>query len=114
MLPGGGPLGGHILSHDQIEAALMRRAGYEVRVLPIDGVSWEENPPSSIDFVRRDLRWCQGNMQYWQLMNMPGLKTVSRSFRHKAGLTRSLTGREARIPLPAELADRWSARHRAL
>src|SRR5260370_15779049 len=77
-LPEGGPLGGHVLSHDQIEAAMMRRAGYEVRVLPVDGVSWEENPPSAIDFIRPELRRCQGNMQYLQLLNLPGLKPVSR------------------------------------
>jgi membrane glycosyltransferase len=70
-------LGSHIMSHDQIEAVLMRRAGYEVRVLP-DEMGWEENPPTLIEFVRRDLRWCQGNMQYWPLLVMPGLKFVSR------------------------------------
>jgi membrane glycosyltransferase len=78
ILPGNGPLSGHILSHDQVEAALMRSAGYEVRVLAVDGVSWEENPPTLVEFSRRDLRWCQGNMQYWQLLTMPGLKPVSR------------------------------------
>jgi membrane glycosyltransferase len=56
----------------------MRRAGYEVRVLPIDGVSFEENPPTLMEFSRRDLRWCHGNMQYWQLLTLPGLKPVSR------------------------------------
>ena len=75
VLPGNGPLSGHVLSHDQVEAALMRRAGYEVRVLPVDGVSWEENPPTLMEFSRRDLRWCQGNMQYWQLLTLPGLET---------------------------------------
>ena len=78
MLPGNGPLSGHVLSHDQIEAVLMRRAGYEVRVLPVEGMSWEENPPTLMEFSRRDLRWCQGNMQYWQLLSLPGLKPVSR------------------------------------
>jgi membrane glycosyltransferase len=78
VLPGNGPLSGHILSHDQVEAALMRRAGYEVRVLPVEGVSWEENPPTLMEFIRRDLRWCQGNMQYWRLLSLPGLKLVSR------------------------------------
>ena len=63
-LPGRPPLGGWILSHDQVEAALMRRAGYEVRVIPVEGPSWEDNPPTLLDFTRRDLRWCQGNMQY--------------------------------------------------
>jgi membrane glycosyltransferase len=78
VLPQSGPLGGHVLSHDQIEAALMRRAGYEVRVLPVEGISWEENPPTLLEFMRRDLRWCQGNMQYWRLLSLPGLKPVSR------------------------------------
>jgi membrane glycosyltransferase len=71
-------LSGHALSHDQVEAALMRRAGYEVRVMPIDGVSWEITPPTLMEFNRRDLRWCHGNMQYWQLLTLPGLKSVSR------------------------------------
>jgi membrane glycosyltransferase len=66
------------LSHDQIEAVLMRRAGYEVRVLPEEGASWEENPPTLLEFIRRDLRWAQGNMQYWPYLVMPGLKPVSR------------------------------------
>ena len=68
----------HILSHDQIEAALMRAAGYSVRVLPDDELGWEENPPTLLEFIRRDLRWCQGNMQYWGFLTMPGLKPVSR------------------------------------
>ena len=68
----------HILSHDQIEAALMRRAGFEVRVLPVECGSYEENPPTLIDFVRRDLRWCQGNMQYVSLLGLPDLTPVSR------------------------------------
>jgi membrane glycosyltransferase len=69
---------GHVLSHDQVEAVLMRRAGYEVRVLPEEGGSFEQNPPTLIEFIRRDLRWCQGNMQYWHFLVMPGLKPVSR------------------------------------
>ena len=68
----------HILSHDQIEAALMRAAGYDVRVLPEEDLGWEENPPTLIEFIRRDLRWCQGNMQYWRFLAMPRLKLVSR------------------------------------
>jgi membrane glycosyltransferase len=71
-------VGGHVLSHDQIEAVLMRRAGYHVRVLPEEGGSFEQNPPTLIEFIRRDLRWCQGNMQYWHFLFMPGLKPVSR------------------------------------
>ncbi len=77
-LPDGGPLAGHVLSHDQIEAVLMRRAGYEVRVLPEENLGWEENPPTLIEFIRRDLRWCQGNMQYWNFIALPRLHPVSR------------------------------------
>ncbi|MEI7446766.1 MAG: glucans biosynthesis glucosyltransferase MdoH [Burkholderiales bacterium] len=78
MLPGRGPLAGHVLSHDQVEAVLMRRAGYEVRVLPMEDGSWEENPPTLLEFARRDLRWCQGNLQYLKLLRTPGLLAVSR------------------------------------
>ncbi|SCW93555.1 glucans biosynthesis glucosyltransferase MdoH [Ancylobacter rudongensis] len=78
VLSGTGPLSGHILSHDQIEAVLMRRAGYEVRVLPEEMDSFEENPPHLTEFTRRDLRWCQGNMQYWRLIALPGLRPMSR------------------------------------
>jgi membrane glycosyltransferase len=73
-----GPLGGPILSHDQIEAVLMRRAGHEVRVLAREDLGFEENPPTLIEFLRRDVRWCQGNMQYWGFLGLPGLKFVSR------------------------------------
>jgi membrane glycosyltransferase len=78
ILPGGPPLGGHVLSHDQVEATLMRKAGYEVRVMPEENGSWEENPPTLFDFSTRDLRWCQGNMQYWKLIDFPGLLPMSR------------------------------------
>jgi membrane glycosyltransferase len=72
------PNGDCVLSHDQIEAVLMRRAGYEVRMLPEEDLGWEENPPTLLEFIRRDLRWCQGNMQYWHFLTLPGLKPVSR------------------------------------
>ena len=78
VLPGGPPLGGPILSHDQLEAALLRRGGYEVRVLPEETGSYEDNPTTILEFTRRDLRWCQGNMQYWRLLRMPGLHFMSR------------------------------------
>lgn len=70
--------GDDILSHDQIEAVLMRRGGFEVRVLPVETGSFEENPPTLLDFVARDLRWCRGNMQYVGLWDMPGLEPMSR------------------------------------
>jgi len=78
VLTGRPPFGGHVLSHDQVEATLMRRAGYEVRVLPRERGSWEENPPTIVEFTRRDMRWCQGNMQYVRLLNLAGLYPVSR------------------------------------
>jgi membrane glycosyltransferase len=74
----GGVLGGHILSHDQIEAALMRRAGYDVRVLPEEDLGWEENPPTLIEYLRRDQRWTQGTLQYHNYLFKPGMKLVSR------------------------------------
>ena len=77
-LSGSPPLGGEILSHDQVEAVLMRRAGYEVRVLPIEDGSFEENPPTLREFIRRDLRWCQGNLQYLRLLSMPGIRLLGR------------------------------------
>ncbi len=72
-LPGTRPLGGEILSHDQVEAVFMRRGGYEVRVLPLEDGSYEENPTTLPDFLTRDLRWCQGNMQYLKLFRHPSL-----------------------------------------
>ena len=78
VLAGGPPFGGHVLSHDQVEATLMRRAGFEVRVLPVEGGSFEETPPDVLEFIRRDVRWCQGNMQYVKLLGLAGLKPISR------------------------------------
>ncbi len=78
VLPGSPPLGGPVLSHDQVEATLMRRAGFEVRVMPVEGGSYEDNPPDALAFIERDVRWCQGNMQYLKLLGLPGLQPVSR------------------------------------
>ena len=78
VVPGKGVLRGHVLSHDQIEAALMRRGGYDVRVLPEEDLGWEENPPTLIEFIRRDLRWLQGTLQYGFFLFLPGMKFVSR------------------------------------
>src|SRR5262249_10119328 len=71
-------LGGPILSHDQLEAALMRKAGFEVRVVPVEGASYEDNPPSFLEFARRDSRWCLGNLQYLRCLFWPGLPFTSR------------------------------------
>src|SRR5205823_5107233 len=78
VLSEGALVKGHVLSHDQLEAVLMRRAGYGVRVLAGEGSSFEQNPPTLVEFIRRDLRWCQGNMQYWQFLRLPGLHPLSR------------------------------------
>lgn len=77
-LPGKPPFGGPILSHDQVEAILMRRAGYEVRVIPEEDGSYEENPPALPDYIGRDLRWCHGNLQYFKLLALPALLPVNR------------------------------------
>lgn len=77
-LPGRAPLGGEILSHDFVEAGLMRRAGYRVWLLAdIDG-SWEEVPSNIIDFAARDRRWAQGNMQHIKLLRAKGFHWLSR------------------------------------
>lgn len=78
VLPGRPPLGGPVLSHDQVEATLMRRAGYEVRIMPVEDGSFEDNPPDALEFIGRDVRWCQGNMQYLKLLGIPGLQPISR------------------------------------
>lgn len=78
VLEGDGPLSGFVLSHDQLEAVLMRRGGYEVRVLPEETLGFEQNPPTLIEFMQRDLRWCQGNLQYARLLALPGLRSISR------------------------------------
>jgi membrane glycosyltransferase len=78
LLPGNPPLGGQILSHDQLEAALMRKAGFEVRVVPVEGGSYEDNPPSFLEFAKRDARWCLGNLQYLRCLFWPGLHFMSR------------------------------------
>ncbi|MGQ0564120.1 MAG: glucans biosynthesis glucosyltransferase MdoH [Gemmobacter sp.] len=77
-LPGPRPLGGVILSHDFVEAALLRRAGWGVRMLPEAADSFEGTPDALPGHLRRDRRWCQGNMQHLRLLAMPGLHWVSR------------------------------------
>ena len=77
-LKGRKPFGGHILSHDFVEAALMRRAGWEIRMVPALSGSFEECPPSLLDFAARDRRWCQGNLQHLAVLPARGLHWVSR------------------------------------
>ena len=77
-LPGKPPFGGLILSHDFVEAALIRRAGWAVYMLPTLGGSFEESPPSLIDLAARDRRWCQGNLQHARVLFSSGLPFISR------------------------------------
>ncbi|CCE11009.1 glucans biosynthesis glucosyltransferase H [Bradyrhizobium sp. STM 3843] len=77
-LPGRKPFGGHILSHDFIEAALMRRAGWGIYMTVDLGGSFEEVPPSLLDYAARDRRWCQGNLQHLAVLPARGLHWVSR------------------------------------
>ena len=77
-LHGRKPFGGHILSHDFVEAALMRRAGWAVHMVPALFGSYEEGPPSLIDLAIRDRRWCQGNLQHAAVLPARGLHWVSR------------------------------------
>ena len=77
-LDGKPPFGGHILSHDFVEAALIRRAGWKVIIADDLGGSYEEGPPTIADLATRDRRWCQGNLQHARLIATPGLHWVSR------------------------------------
>ena len=77
-LRGRKPFGGHILSHDFIEAALMRRGGWAIHMAPTLRGSYEESPPTLSDFAARDRRWCQGNLQHLALLPTRGFHWVSR------------------------------------
>jgi membrane glycosyltransferase len=77
-LTGEPPFGGVIMSHDFVEAALLRRAGWSVRFLPDHAGSFEDTPASLISYLQRDRRWCHGNLQHLRLLTMPGLNMMSR------------------------------------
>lgn len=77
-LPGREPFGGEILSHDFVEAALLREAGWEVWLAYDLSGSYEELPPTLIDYAKRDRRWCQGNMQHVRMVFARGLSGISR------------------------------------
>ncbi len=78
VLAGDPPFGGHILSHDYVEAALLARAGWRVRLDDDLEGSFEEGPENIIDHAKRDRRWCQGNLQHSRLVCAPGLRLWSR------------------------------------
>ncbi|MDF9393232.1 MULTISPECIES: glucans biosynthesis glucosyltransferase MdoH [Methylococcus] len=77
-LPGREPFGGEILSHDFVEAALLREAGWEVWLAYELSGSYEELPPTLIDYAKRDRRWCQGNLQHVRMVFARGLSGISR------------------------------------
>lgn len=78
VLSGKPPLGGPILSHDFVEAALLRRAGWRCWLVPSLQESWEELPPNVIDYAARDRRWCQGNLQHIRVVLGERIKPISR------------------------------------
>ncbi|PJZ69236.1 glucan biosynthesis glucosyltransferase H [Leptospira perolatii] len=77
-LPGSGAIGGKILSHDTIEAALIRKAGYTVWFAYDLNGSYEEYPPNLLEGLKRDNRWCQGNLQHFWFLFVDGLRISSR------------------------------------
>lgn len=76
-LPGKPPFGGYIQSHDMVESGLLRRRGWAVHMVMIDG-SYEEFPPTMVDHAIRDRRWMQGNVQHLRLLGTTGLHWASR------------------------------------
>jgi membrane glycosyltransferase len=77
-LRGPKPFRGTVLSHDFVEAALLRRGGWALHMVPNLGGSYEEGPPSLTDMLIRDRRWCQGNLQHSAVLPARGLHWVSR------------------------------------
>lgn len=76
-----------IFSHDFVEASLLRRAGWGVRMVPTLDPTFEETPTTLIDYILRDRRWCQGNMQHLRIMWSQGLHIVSRFHMGQNALT---------------------------
>jgi len=77
-LRGKPPFGGHVMSHDYVEAAMLARAGWIVRLDDDLGGSFEEGPENIVDHAKRDRRWCQGNLQHSRIIGAPGLRAWSR------------------------------------
>jgi membrane glycosyltransferase len=77
-LPGRKPFGGHIMSHDFVEAVLLQRAGWGVHMMPSLEGSYEGMPPNIVDVVTRDRRWAQGNLQHLAIISQPGITAMGR------------------------------------
>ncbi len=78
VLPGREPFGGEILCHDVVEAALMRRGGWDVWMRPDISESLEALPANMVDYAQRERRWCQGNLQHLGVLPARGLRLVGR------------------------------------
>jgi len=78
-LPGKGSFAGAIMSHDFVEASLMRRAGWGVWIAYDVPGSYEELPPNLIDELERDRRWCHGNLMNFRLFLVKGMHPVHRA-----------------------------------
>ncbi len=78
-ISGTGGMSGSIMSHDFVEAALMRRAGFHVWLVADLIGSYEQQPPDLLAELQRDRRWCQGNLQNSRLIAEPGIHPVHRS-----------------------------------
>jgi membrane glycosyltransferase len=118
-LAGTPPLGGHIQSHDFVEAAFLRRAGWQVWMLPYLQGSYEGCPPTLIDVAVRDRRWAQGNFQHLRIVRAGGLPWVSRlhlamgTYTYRVGPVGSLSGGRGSSSCPERLYCRSIFRTRS-
>ncbi len=99
VLRGRKPFGGTILSHDFVEAAMLRRGGWAVHMAPNLSGTYEECPPSLTEYALRDRRWCQGNLQHLAVLPARGFHWVSR--------LHLLTGIGAYLTAPMWLTFLW-------
>ena len=104
VLPGREPWGGEILCHDVVEAGLMRGAGWDCWVLPEVVESYEAVPANLVDFIARERRWCQGNLQHLGVVGRPGFRPVGR-FHLAYGITHYLAAPAALLFLLLATVD---------
>ncbi|MFL2544833.1 MAG: glucans biosynthesis glucosyltransferase MdoH [Longimicrobiales bacterium] len=77
-LPGEPPFGGEILSHDFVEASLLKRAGWDLFMLPHIKGSYEMVPEDMFSYVKRERRWAQGSLQHLRLLGSKNLHFMNR------------------------------------